>query len=60
MALVGKHGGKTLLGRPRRRLQVNTKVKHQDTDRMFVDWINLAHDKDKWDVLLRLNNFRVP
>lgn len=58
-ALVGELGGRTLLGRPRRRRQVNPKVEHQDIDRMFVDWNNLAHDKDKWDVLLRLNNFRV-
>jgi len=41
---VGKPEGKRLLGGHKHRLE--------DTIKIDVDWINLAHDREKWWALL--------
>jgi len=46
--LVGKPEGKRPLGRPRRRWEDNNKMDHQEVVCGCVDWIELAHDRDRW------------
>jgi hypothetical protein len=47
--LVGKHDGKTPLGRPRRRWKDNIKMDLQDVGCGGLDWIELAQDRDMFD-----------
>jgi hypothetical protein len=58
--LVGKPGGKSPLGRPRRRWVDNIKIDLRETGRDGMDWIDLAQDRDQWRALLNtVMNLRV-
>jgi hypothetical protein len=59
--LVGKPEGKRPLGIPRRRWDNNIKVYLQELQCGYVDWIELARDRDRWRALVyAVMNFRVP
>ena len=59
--LVGKDEGKRAFGRPRRRLEDNIKVYLQEVGCGVMDWIELAHDWDRWRTLVNaVMNLRVP
>jgi len=45
--LVGKPEGKRLLGRHRRRWKYDIKMDLQEVGRGGMDWIDLAHDRDR-------------
>jgi hypothetical protein len=50
--LVGKPEGKRPLGRPRRRWKDNIKIYLQEVGRGHGDWMELAHDRDRWRALV--------
>jgi hypothetical protein len=50
--LVGNSQGKRPLGRPRRRWVGNIKIDFGKIGWSDVDWIDLAHDRDKWSSLV--------
>jgi hypothetical protein len=50
--LVGKPVGKRPLGRTRRRWGDNIKMDHQEVGCGGMDWIERAHDRDKWRALV--------
>jgi len=59
--LVGKPEGKRPLARPRRRWVDNIRMDLQEVGCGYVDWIGLAHDRDRWRTLLSAAmNLRVP
>jgi hypothetical protein len=59
--LVGKPGGKTPMGRPRRRWENNIKVDLQEVGGGHGDWMELAQDRDGWRALVStVRDFRVP
>ena len=59
--LVGKPEGKRPLGRPRRRWEDNIKMDLQEAGCGGVDWIELAHDRDRWRALVNaVMKLRVP
>jgi hypothetical protein len=59
--LAGKPEGKRPLGRPRRRWEDNIKTNLQEVGCGSMDWIELAHDRDKWWALVNaVMNLRVP
>jgi hypothetical protein len=59
--LVGRPEGTRPLGRPRRRWEDNIKMDLREIDFGDVDWIYLAHDRDRWRVLVNtVMNLRVP
>jgi hypothetical protein len=59
--LVGKPEGKRLLGGPRRRWVDNIRMDLQAVGCGYVDWIGLAHDRDRWRTLVSaVMNLRVP
>ena len=59
--LVGKPGGKRLLGRPRRRWEENIKMNFQEVGCGGMDWIELAQVRDRWRALVNaVMNLRVP
>ena len=60
--LVGKHKGKSPLGRPRRRWEDNIKMDVQESGMWGgMDCIDLAQDRDRWRALVStVMNFRVP
>jgi hypothetical protein len=59
--LVGKPEGKRPLGRPRHRWVDNIKIDLRAIGWDGVDWIDLAHDRDEWNALLKTKmNLRVP
>jgi len=46
--MVGKHKGKTQLGRPRRRWDDNINIELQEVGCGGIDWIDMAQDRDRW------------
>ena len=50
--LVGKPEGKRPLGRTRHRWGDNIKVDFQESRMRRMDWIDLAHDRDRWQTLV--------
>jgi hypothetical protein len=59
--LVGKPEGKRPLERPRRRREDNMKMDLQEVGGNREDWMELAHDRDRWRALVgTVRNFRVP
>jgi len=59
--LVEKLDGKRPLGRPRCRWKDNITEDFQEVGRRGIDWIDLAHDRDRWRALVNVvMNFRVP
>jgi hypothetical protein len=57
--LLGKPEGKRPLGRPRHRWEDNIKMDLQEVGGGRGDWIELAQDRDGWQVST-VKNFRVP
>ena len=59
--LVGKPGGKSSLGRPRRRWEDDIKMDLQEVRGGCGDWMELAQDRDRWRALVStVMNLRVP
>jgi len=59
--LVGKPEGKRRLGRPRRRWVDNIRMDLQEVGCGYMDWIELAQDRDRWRTLVSaVMNLRVP
>jgi len=59
--LVGKPEGKRPLGRPRRRWADNIRTDLQEVGCVYMDWIGLAQDRDRWRTLVSaVMNLRVP
>ena len=59
--LVGKPDGRRPLGRPRRRWVDNTRMDFQEVGCVYMDWIGLAQDRDRWRTLVSaVMNLRVP
>jgi len=59
--LVGKPEGRRPLGRPRRRWVYNIKMDLQYVGCGYLDWIGLAQDRDRWQMLVSaVMNLRVP
>ena len=57
---VGKPERKRPLGRPRRRW-VDIRMDLQEVRCVYMDWIGLAQDRDRWRVLVSaVMNLRVP
>ena len=52
--LMGKLGGKSPLGRPRRRWEDNIKMDLQEGGCGGMDWIELAQDRDRWRALVNV------
>jgi hypothetical protein len=50
--LVGKPGGKSPLGKPRRRWEDDIKMDLQEVGCGGMDWIELAQDRDRWRALV--------
>jgi hypothetical protein len=59
--LVGMPEGKEPLGRPRSRWVDNNKMDLREIGWDYMDWIDLAKNKDQWRALVRaVMNLRVP
>ena len=59
--LVGKSEGKRPLGRHRRRWENNIKMDLQEVGCRGMEWIELAHDRDRWRAFINsVMNLRVP
>jgi len=59
--LVGKLGRKRSLGGPGNRWEDNIKMDMQEVGCGVMDWIELAHDMDRWRALVNaVKNLRVP
>ena len=58
--LVWKPEGRRPLGRPRCRWVDNIRMDLQEVGCGYMDWIGLAHDRDRWRTLLSaVMNLRV-
>jgi hypothetical protein len=58
--LVGRLERRRPLGRPRRRWEDNIKMDIREIGFGYVDWINLARDRNTWRALVNtVMNFRV-
>ena len=59
--LVGKPEGRRPLGRPKRRCVDNIRMDLQEVGCVYMDWIWLAQDRDRWRTLVSaVMNLRVP
>ena len=59
--MVGKPEGKRQLGRTRRKWEDNIKMDLQEVGGGYVDWMELAQDRDRWRALVStVMNLRVP
>jgi hypothetical protein len=59
--LVGKSEGEGPIGRPRPRWMDNNKMDLQEVGYGFMDWIELAQDKESWRELVNaVMNLGVP
>ena len=59
--LVWKPEGNRPLGRGRRRWEDNIKMDVREVGCGFMDWIELAGDRDKWRAVVNgVMNFRFP
>jgi hypothetical protein len=59
--VVGRPEGRRPLGRPRRRWEDNIKMDLREIGFGNADWIDLAHDRDRWRALVNtVMNLRVP
>jgi len=59
--LVGKPEGRKSLGRPRRRWVDNIRMDLQEVECVYMDWIGLVQDRDRWRTLVSaVMNLRVP
>jgi len=59
--LVGKPEGKRTLGRIRSRRESSIKMDLQEVGCWGIDWIELAHDRDRWRALVKaVMNLWVP
>ena len=59
--LVGKLEGKTPLERPRSRWVDNIGMDLQEVGCGYMDWIELAQDRDRWRMIVSaVMNLRVP
>jgi len=58
---MGKPEGKRPLWRPRRRRMGNIRMDLQEVECGYMDWIGLAHDRDRWRTLVSaVMNLQVP
>jgi hypothetical protein len=58
--LLGRPEGKRPLGRPRRMWEDGVRMDLREIDLRSVDWIRLAHDRDRWRaVVSAVMNLRV-
>jgi len=58
---VGKPERKRPLGRPRHRCEDNIKMDFKEVGCGGMDWIDLAHDRARWRVLVNaVIHLRVP
>jgi hypothetical protein len=51
MVLVGKPGGKKLVGKPRQRWKDTIKINLKDMGWKCVDLIHLSLDRGKWQIM---------
>jgi len=59
--LVGKPDGRRPLGRPRHRWVDNIRMDLQEVGFVYMDWIGLAQNRDRWQTLVSVvMNLRVP
>jgi hypothetical protein len=59
--LVGKPEGRRPLGRPTRRWVGNIKMNLREIEWGFIDWNDLARDRDQWrDLVNTIVNLQVP
>jgi len=59
--LLGKPEGRRPLGRPRRRWVDNIRMDLQEVGCVYIDWIGLVQDRDRWGTLVSaVMNLRVP
>jgi hypothetical protein len=58
---MGKLGGESPLGRPRRRWAENIRMGLGEVEWGDLDWIGLAQDRNRWRALVNsVMNLRVP